>query len=229
MTHAPTTTQDTQVRKNNLLILVSAPSHDRLTKYTAKLLQSLPIFNVPTEVHKFESPLTYDQLLAQKLIDPNDTNVALIFGGHGEDFSLEGPGAHPGTANYSNVRSIFYDDSNLAQGPEFLLAFCCSAATGLGESYKLGPAKRAFVGFKTEIGILTAEGVYAKCWRKIIHKSASALIGAKNRREMRKAILDLYDEEYAFFDSGQGSNHEHALLMKMYLFKQKEVLRFIRT
>lgn len=229
MTHIPTTTQSTQAGKNNLLILVSAPSHDRLTKYTAKILQTLPIFNVPTEVHKFEGPLTYDQLLAQKLINPNNTSIALIFGGHGEASALKGPGANPGAADYKKARSIFYDDSSLAQGPDFLLAFCCNAATGLGESYKHGPARRAFVGFKTKIGFVTVGGAYAKCWRKIIHSSASAMLRAKNRREMKKTILALYDAAYSYFDSAPGSKHEHALLMKMYLLKQKEVLRFIKT
>jgi hypothetical protein len=226
MTHNSTTQGNLP---SNLTILLGAPSHDRLTNYTSNLLALLPKLGAPTILIKFQSPLTYDQMLSQQSINPNTTDIALIFCGHGEETSLEGPGAYPGASNYRKTRSTFYDESHHDQGPKFLLAFCCSAATGLGESFKQRTKGCTFVGFKTKIPIVTKEGVYAECWRKIIYGSASMMLQAKNRRELKKTILDLYRKAYEYFDSPQGSKHEHELWMRMSLIRQKEVIRFIKT
>lgn len=212
----------------NLIILLSAPSHDRFTRYTNRLLENFPDLGAPTILEKFQSPLTYDQLLVQHFINPNTTHTALIFCGHGEDASLEGPGAQPGTPNYKTARSVFYNELHLDYGPTFLLAFCCNAATGLGELFKQKTG-RTFVGFKTKIPVVTKDGVYAKCWRTILHSTAFSMLRAQNRRELKKAILNIYREALAFFESPEGSRHEHALWMRMSLLQQKEVIRIIKT
>ena len=215
------------VGKTEFRILIGAPSHDPLTGYTSQLLLDLPDLGAPTDAQKFSRPLTYPQLVAQKRINVSDTLVMLVFSGHGSVAALEGPGAPPGALNHSNSYSAFYDDSSLNSGPEILLAFCCQAGRDLGDSYKVDPTKQVFVGFKTKIPFLLAEGVYAACWVEIIHGTASAMLESKDRRELRRSILALYDNKITYFHRGDGSDAEYALLMEMYLLKQKQTLRFI--
>src|SRR5215218_8806091 len=142
MTHNVTKTSTTPhspagIGGRSLVILLCAPSHDTLTEYTSELLDNFPGLGAPAVLHKFVSPLRYDQLLSALSINPGTTDVALIFCGHGEPPELQGPGAHPGAAGYRDARSAFYDESFLDAGlvPKFLLAFCCSAAAGLGDAY----------------------------------------------------------------------------------------------
>jgi hypothetical protein len=190
-------------------------------------LLDLPNFDAPTDVQKFSKPLTYVQVLAQKQINANDTLMVLVFSGHGSVAALEGPGSPPGALNHSTSYSAFYDSSNLTSGPELLLAFCCQAGGDLGDLYKVDHTKQVFVGFRQKIGILMAEGEYAACWVEIIHGTACAMIQAKDRREMKRRILALYDNKISDFHKGKGSGAEYALLMEMYLLKQKQTLRLI--
>src|ERR1043166_7526671 len=120
-----TTTQNNPNGSGNLLILLCAPSHDDLTEYTSKLLENFPSLGAPTVLCKIEVPVTYDQLLSNLAIDPETTEVALIFCGHGQTSSCQGPGAQLWAPNYRKSRSFFYNDSFLHMGPVFMLAFCC--------------------------------------------------------------------------------------------------------
>lgn len=227
MTH--NSTHQSSLTGSNLIILLGAPSHDRLTRYTHRLLENFPDLGAPTLLKKFQSPLTYDQLLAQESINSGTVQTALIFCGHGENASLEGPGVPPDSPNYNTLRSAFYDERHIDYGPTLLLAFCCNAGTGLGELYKLKTSRSTFVGFKSKIPVVLKGGVYEKSWRAILHGTASAMLCAQSRRELKETILGVYREALAFFESPQGSRHEHALWMQMSLHRQKEVIRIIKT
>src|SRR5262249_473729 len=115
----------------NRFILLTAPSHDDLTEYTTTLLENLPPLGYPTVLYKFDGPTTYDKV-PQRLTQPPGLDVLVIFGGHGDKASLQGPGVFPGAPRYRELRSTFFDKSHLPLAPTFMLAFCCSAGQGLG-------------------------------------------------------------------------------------------------
>ncbi|HEY0322015.1 MAG TPA: hypothetical protein VGC66_13735 [Pyrinomonadaceae bacterium] len=224
-----TTTQNNPAGSGNLLILLCAPSHDDLTEYTSKLLENFQSLGEPTVFCKIESPLTYDQLLSNLAVDPKTTEIGLIFCGHGETASLQGPGAPPGTPDYKKLRSFFYDDSFLHLGPTFMLAFCCSAAVELGDAYYRLTTGSTFVGFDDEIGFVKKGGDYADWWRKILHTSASAMLSANDIQELEKPIREIYQEALAHFDPRTGRRYRWGLMMRAYLRKQLKDISFIRT
>src|SRR6266852_7427895 len=115
---------------SDVVVLLCAPSHDRLTHYTSSLLEDFPSLGTRTILCTFDSPLKYDQLLANYSINPKETDVAVIFCGHGKDPSLQGPGENPGSPDYSTAQSVFYEDSFLHMGPKIMLAACCYSALG---------------------------------------------------------------------------------------------------
>ncbi len=214
---------------NHPVILLVAPSHDNLTEYTSKLLENFPGLGAPTLLCKIESPLTYDKLLSQKSIDPLATNVALIFCGHGEKNSLLGPGAQRSAPDYRTAHSSFFDESHVPIVPKFLLAFCSDTAAELGKSYDYMTKGRTFVGFDSESGFVLKGGVYADWWRRIIHGVASAMLSAPDIPALEKTVLDLYKEALSFFSTEKGREFEWGLMMRMYLHKQMEAMKFIRT
>src|SRR5437763_5736456 len=136
--------------KANLLILLCAPSHDRLTEFTCKLFIDFPNLGAPAKFFKIERPITYEQLLSTLSLG-QDAEVALIFSGHGDSTSLLCPGVNPESPDYEKSFSCFYDNTFLNLGPTYMLAFCCSAASSLGESFQ-GVAGRTFMGFDVPIG-----------------------------------------------------------------------------
>jgi hypothetical protein len=215
---------------SNFLILLCAPSHDSLTEYTSTLLENFPNLGAPTSLHKFVSPLTYEQLLSSLSIDPNTTEVALIFCGHGEPTSLQGPGTHPGAPDYNDVRSSFYDDSFIHLAPRFMLAFCCSAADELGISYERKTSGRTFVGFDAEIGFVKKDGPYAEWLRNILHGSAALMLGVTGADDPEEAIRDLYSNAISYFNSPEGKKKcRWWLAQSMYLQGQLDALKFIRS
>lgn len=237
MTHDSTTTMTGNIQidptattgGDDLFILLCAPSHDDLTDYTSKLFDNFPNLGAPTLLHKFESPLKYDHLLSGLPIDPEKTEVALIFCGHGEPSSLLGPGTSPDTPDYRQTFSSFYDDSFLHLGPKLMLAFCCSAAVGLGHSYDCKTINQTFIGFDSEIGIIKKGGIYANWWRKILRGSAAAMLNATDRNEMEKSIRELYRDAISFFDSPAGRRYQLARAMKWYLLAQSKALKVFQS
>jgi len=230
MTHKTTThSQTSPASKGNLIILLGAPSHDNLTEYTSKLLEDFPDLGAPTLLCRIETPVTYDTLLAQKSIDPSQTEVVLIYCGHGEPPSLQGPGALPGTPNCRDLQSVFYDERFLHLGPTFVLAFCCSAAIDLGYSIDRKTTGRTFVGFDEQIGWVMKTGDYADCYKRILHGSALAMLRATTIHSLEKSIREIYRAALSSFSSEKDGQYEWGLMMRAYLRKQLEALTFIRS
>ena len=206
----------------NLLILLCAPSHDDLTKYTSKLFESFPHLGAPSEQRIFEHPLTYDQLLSELSVDPDTTDIALVFCGHGEPFSLLGPGVH------RDSFSSFYDDKLIELRPKHMLAFCCSAAAGIGQSYDHKTEASTFVGFDMKIGIVTVSGVYAAWWRKILHGLASAMLNASDTHALETSVQALYKDAITFFHHND-KKYRWARAMKWYLLAQSKAIKVVHT
>jgi hypothetical protein len=214
---------------NQLMIILAAPSYDYLTGYTSKLLENFPDLGAPTVLCKIERPLTYDELLSQHSIDPLVTDVVLIFCGHGEKNSLLGPGTQTPAPDQRGFHSSFFDESHVPIGPKFLLAFCPNAAAELGRAYECMTYERTFVGFDSEIGFMLEEGVYADCWRKLLHGLALAMLSAPDVVALESAVKDLYEEVFSFFSTGEGRELQWSLMMRMLLLGQKQAINFFRT
>lgn len=213
----------------NLIILLGAPSHDELTEYTSKLLEGLPALGAPTLLCKFDAPLTYDQLLVQKSVNPTGKSVMLLFCGHGVDSALQGPGVSPGMPNYSKARSPFYDDSHIQLGPKFLLAFCCYAANKLGDAYERKTTGGTFVGFEDKIFFVMGDGDYADCWKEVLHGTALAMLNAPDLPALEKAVRDIYKAALLTFSPEEDAKYEWGLYMRAYLRRQLEDITFIKT
>jgi len=212
-----------------LLVLLAVPAQDGLTDYALKLLEDLPNLGAPTLLCDIKSPITYDDLLSQNCIDYRETDVALVFCGHGSRDSLFGPSLSDGSASPQTARSIFFNQSHVAIGPRFLLAFCSNAARELGEAYDKRTTNCTFVGFEDEIGMVLAEGIYAQWWRGILHGITSEMLRSPTTQELEKSISALYKQAISFFSTGDGRNHRWALMMRIYLRRQSEALRVIQT
>lgn len=209
------------------VILLAVPSQDRLTEYCSALLENFPNLGAPTLLCPFKSVVTYDELLSQKSIDPLEADVALIYCGHGYKDSLLGPRVQGEAPD--NVNAAFFNQSHVAIGPKFLLAFCSNAAAVLGKSYERMTTDRTFIGFEGEIGFVLAGGVYAQWWKRILYGMTSAMLNSTNVEQLEKSVLDLYKEAISFFSTENGKNHKWALMMRVYLRKQMEAIRFIKT
>jgi hypothetical protein len=233
MTHNITKTSTTQhnpAAGGGLLILLCAPSHDTLTQYTSGLLAGFPSLGAPALLHKFSSPLRYDQLLASLPINQQATDVALVFCGHGEPSELQGPGAHPGAPGYSDARSAFYDSSLLQAGavPKFMLAFCSSAAADLGPAYWRNSSGQVFVGFDKKIGFVIKDGDCADWWKKLLHGAATAMLNNAGAVDPEEPLRQLYKSAIAYFNSPEGRRRcKWWLAMSMYLRRQLDSLKFI--
>lgn len=214
---------------NQLMIMLVAPAYDYLTRYTSKLLENFPDLGAPTILCKIESPLTYDELLSQHSIDPSVTDVALILCGHGKKNSLLGPSTQPPAPGHRESHSSFFDESHVPIGPKYLLAFCSNAAAELGRTYEYMTYEHTFVGFDSEIGFILEEGAYADCWRKLIHGIALAMLSAPDVAALESTVRDLYKEAFSFFSTGLGRELQWSLMMRMFLFKQKEAINCIQT
>ena len=231
MTHSTTTTtnlQNNPIVAHSFLILLCAPVHDELTEYTSLLLENLPALGGRTILNKFTGPLTYQQLLANLSVNPDDTEIAVIFSGHGEYSSLQGPGAHPGASNYSEAQSSFYDEDSLHLGPTLMFAACCNAAVELGESIRLKTLGRTFIGFDRTIGFVK-KGVYADWWVKVLHRVASAMLRDTNVNDLRLLVEQAYADALRYFDPSSGRKNRYGLMMNAYLRKQLESINLIKT
>ena len=233
MAHNNTTTtrtneQSSQAGSGGKVILLCAPIHDQLTKYTSTLLEDFPGLGVRTILCKFREPLSYDQLLESLSLDPS-TEVTLVFCGHGEKPSLQGPGADPDEPDYENIRSPFYRDSFLDLGPQRMLAACCYAAAGLGQSFLENTKGCWFVGFNDEIGFVTKGRVYADWWRKVLHGSASAVLNTADIEDLEKSVRQTYKDALSFFDRRARKQYRYGYMMRAYLRRQLETIDFIQT
>lgn len=224
MTHNTTQNQTTD---GNLIVLICAPEHDGLTRFTSTLFEDFPSLGEPTEFFKITHPTTYEQLLAE-LAPESDTKIALIFCGHGDSSGLLGPGADPSSPDYEKVRSYFYEEAFLYLGPQRMLAFCCSAAVGLGDAFRT-TTDRLFIGFKKPIGFVMKEGAYTDWWKKILHGASLALLSAGDAQQIKDIITEIYRSAYKYFSSDEGRKAEWAFFMRMYLRGQMDVLEVIET
>jgi hypothetical protein len=229
MTHNDTTTlTKSSLTGAHRLVLICAPSHDDLTEYTSKLVENLPDLGPPAVLRKIESPLTYDQLLSQLALDREATEVALVFCGHGDPSALLGPAKHPGAPGYSETLAPFYDETHLPLGPGHMLAFCCSAAAGLGASFEREAPGGTFIGFKDDIPFLTEGGSYAECYRGIIHGLASALLNVSDRGRLEHVADNIYEQALASFPPEKdGTVHDWGLMMRGGLLQQWADLKVI--
>lgn len=220
----PTNTTSNTVVNSDLIILLAAPSYDKLTEYTSSLVVNLPPLGGPTRLRVIKSELTYDQLLAQEGIDPADTEVSLVFCGHGEDASLRGPGPDD-----DDEDSPFYDDSHHSVCPKLMLAFCCLAAKGIGRSYEDKTAGQTFIGFDDDIGFVMEGGPYADWWTRIIHDIARAMLSGSDANEIQRASQKIYKDALHAFRSEKDAENDWGLLMRSYLRHQYQALNIIQT
>lgn len=228
MTHQDMTTTENTQNDANLLILLCAPSHDDLTEYTSRLFASFPHLGGRVELRIFESPLKYEQLLLELSVNPATADVALIFCGHGEPFSLQGPGALPGEPNYRKTFSSFYDEGTIDNRPKLMLAFCCNSAAGIGKAYKLKSYESTFIGFDVDIGFVTRHGIYAEWWRKILHGLASSMLNASDSDVLEKDVQSLYKDAIDFFHR-HDRKYRWARAMKWYLLAQLKAIKVFCT
>jgi hypothetical protein len=203
------------------VILMVAPVHDKLTEYTAGLLADSPDLGAPNVLCRPEHPVTYDEQLSQLSIDPASTEVGLIFCGRGRVDSLDVPGGSTDTP--------FFDHRHVPAGPKFLLAFCSNAGAGLGAAYEHHTRGRAFVGFDSEIGLVTAGGVYAYMWKRILFGIASAMLRDTDSFTLERSVVGVYKDALSFFSSAEGARYKWALAMRMYLRQQMTAVSCIRT
>jgi len=232
MTHNNMTTQT----KSNLadggrVILLCAPSHDELTEYTSKLLEAFPDLSVPTVLRKIDGPLTYGQLLLELELSTHQRapDITLVFCGHAEPSALLVPAYPPGTQGHKNSLGPFYDNSYVDLGPTLMLAFCCSAAAGLGVSFEHRTAGRSFIGFKDDILILAEEGTYADCWRSILHRITSALMSISDQANLEKSVRKIYRDALAMFPADKDDVYDWGLMMRGALLQQQADLKVIVT
>jgi hypothetical protein len=155
-------------------------------------------------------------------------DITLVFCGHGEPSALLVPAYPPGSPVYKDVLAAFYDESYLDLGPRLMLAFCCSAAAGLGDSYE-STSGRSLVGFKDDILILTEDGNYAECWRAILHGLTFALISASDRATLEKFVRRIYGEALSMFPADKDDVYDWGLMMRGALLQQQADLRVILT
>jgi hypothetical protein len=228
MTHNQMTTQTTG-NDGNRLILICAPSHDDLTEYTSKLVEDFPDFGAPVVLRKIEGPLTYAQLLRELSPDQRAKDITLVFCGHGEASALLVPKYPPGASGYTDTLASFYDESYIHLGPKIMLAFCCSAAAGLGASYERKTSGSSFVGFKDDILILMEDGNYADCWRALINGLASALMSVPDRSTLERSVRKIYREALAAFPAEKDDMYDWGLMMRGALLQQLADLKVILT
>jgi hypothetical protein len=207
------------------VILLVAPVHDELTAYTAGLLENPPELGAPNVLCRPESSLAYDELLSQLAIDPSETEVGLVFCGHGREDSLLGPGA-PGDAA---AFSPFFDQRHVLAGPKFLLAFCSNAAAELGAAYERRSHGRTFVGFEDEIGLVMKGGIYAESWKRILFGSVSAMLSTPDASTLEKSVLGLYRDVLSLFSPERDQKYRWGFMMRAYLRHQMSSISFIRT
>lgn len=217
-----TQNKSAEVLQDALIVLLCAPEHDPLTRYTSKLLQDLPSLNRQTSLHKFHKPLTYDSLIEEQSIEP-ETDVAVVFWGHGNESSLLGP---PDTSK-STAMTCFYDATYVNSGPKYMLAMCCSASLGLERAFD-GCDDRAFVGFNRKIGFVLKGGAYGEWWNKVVHGCAEAMLNCKDVEELRTTVQDVYKSALSAFQPGS-KYRRYRLLMNAYLRAQLESINFVRT
>lgn len=225
-----TTEYDTDgVNATRFIILLCGPRHDRLTEFTSALLEDFPSDFGQPFLHKFEKPLSYDELIADLGVGPRDGDIALVFSGHGTLDSLEGPGTSPNSPDQSLSRSRFYDETFLHLGPQLMLAFCCHAAVGLGRSFQLKTSDRTFIGYNDVIGFVTKGRVYAEWSRRILQVTALAMLADQDIEQLRDAVRDVYKEALAFFDRTSDKKYRYARMMRFYLRQQWDSIEFIRS
>jgi len=207
-------------------IVLGAPAHDDLTEYTAELLANIHLLSGSSTLYcKFSDPLTYDQLLVQRGI--KSANTFLIFGGHGDESQLLGPGAKLGAANCRKLRSPFYTSAHIYLGPRFMLAFCCWAGVQLGDWFENQTAGRTFVGFEDELYLVLADGDYATCWTQLLVDLAKAMLNAPDLQSLEKAVQDSYQSALNKFPPHQDKKNRWGMLMRGYLRRQSESVRAI--
>lgn len=216
------------VQDAKFLILLCGPRHDPLTEFTSSLLDGFPSDFGPPILHKFEEPLSYEQLLDDLTIGPEAGDIAMVFTGHGTLDSLQGPGQIPHSSDQSLSRSRFYDDTFLHLGPQLMLAFCCHAAVGLGRSFEIKTSDRTFVGFNDFIGFVTKGRVYAEWFRKILQVSALAMLEDQEAEELKESVRNVYKEAIAFF-SNNDKKYRYARMMRFYLRQQWDSIEFIKS
>jgi hypothetical protein len=180
---------------------------------------------MPTNLYKFSTPLTYEQLLQKLSIDPDDRDVLVVFCGHGNNAALQGPAA---AGDPATARSVFYKSAYIDLGPKYMFAMCCSTAEGLATSFERR-TDRAFIGFGSEIGFVMKGGVYAEWWRKVLHDCAAAMLQSKDVHDLRRSVEHIYKAAYMFFQPQGGRRYRYGLMMGAYLRQQLEVIDLVRT
>jgi hypothetical protein len=207
------------------VILLVAPVQDAVTEYGAGLLADPPDLGAPSVLCRPEHPVTYDEQLSRLSIDPAFTEVGLVFWGHGREDSLLGPSA----SEDRTAGSTFFDQRHVPTGPMFLLAFCSNAGAGLGAAYERQTHGRAFVGFDSNIGLVTAGGEYAHTWRRILFGTTAAMLSAADSFTLERSVVGMYKDALSLFSPENDRKYRWGLMMRVYLRQQMKAVSCIRT
>lgn len=197
---------------------------DDITRFLSTLLDDFPDLGMPTQLIRMEQPVSYKQLM-DSLVVSDGTEIILVFSGHGATDALLGaPPAEGSHAASSSSHSRFYDVDSFDLGPRVLVAFCCSSGAVLGDAFRdtLG---RAFMGFDSPIGFVTADGVYSESWKKILHQSTLKITSTADNKELRDFVEKLYLDAYQYFKSAEGQQHEWWFWMTLVLRGHLDALR----
>ncbi len=210
-------------RRRKLAALLCPTPYDPFTRFLGSLFDDFPDLRIPTTLIQVKEPTDYRKLLeAVELGD--DTEVVLVFSGHGRDDALLGPpNRHEINAAANAKYSRFYDKEALALGPNVLVAFCCSSGAVLGEFFRTDDT-RAFMGFNAPIGFVTERGSYYECWKKILQESTLKIIYCSDPNELREFVRQIYLDAYRYFKSSEGQEHEWWFWMTLLLRGQLDAL-----
>jgi hypothetical protein len=204
--------------------LLCATPYDDITRFLSTLFDDFPNLGIVTKVIKIERAVSYKELVDSLVLD-DTTETILVFSGHGADDALLGPPHLDNSGAVTGAKhSCFYDETFFDSGPSVLLAFCCSSGAVLGESFRTDPL-RAFMGFDSPIGFVTAGGVYLERWKRILHRSTLKIIYARDAKELEDDVRKLYMDAYHYFKSLEGQQNEWWFWMTLLLRGQLDALR----
>ncbi len=216
-------TEQQSQRRKQAALLCPTP-YDAFTRFLRSLFNDFPDLKMPTNLIEVKEPTDYRKLL-EGVEFGDDTEIVLVFSGHGRDDALLGPplaqeNNAPTTANYSR----FYDKEAVDLGPNVLVAFCCSSAAILGEFFRHDQT-RAFMGFNAPIGFVAEQGSYYECWKKILQQSTLKIISCSDPKELTEFVRQIYLDAYQYFKSPEGQQHEWWFWMTLLLRGQLDALR----
>ena len=214
------------------VVILCAPSYDGWTQHASKWLAEVP---VPAEIPRFDvfgqagemaEAVTLSKAM-QQAVQTGVPKYIVIFCGHGAPHALLGPPS-PDGSNLEfdgGTHSIIYDKESFEPSPHVLFAFCCSAASQLGEMFS-ATDEGVFLGYADKLPFIIGDEECLDTWKDILREVAGQIISDGDIGPQHEAKLkDLYDDKYKYYKDGGGQANDFAWLMRMYLPQHKALLR----